>query len=68
VLRASLRRAIHNVFIQIPLDPRAPLMGLHVTTFQPIVSNQKSITSILEGRDRLYQHPDCQSENNFRFL
>ena len=58
----------HNVLIHSPLDPHASLMGFSVTTFQPLESHAELITASLEWRDRLYQHPDCQVEDNFKFL
>jgi hypothetical protein len=57
----------HNILIHTPLDPRPSVMGFSVATFQPIASHKKVISSSLEWRDRLYQHPDCQLENNFTF-
>lgn len=57
----------HNVLIQTFPTPTAYILGFDTATFRPASERAKQITSSLEWRDRLYQHPECQSEDNYEF-
>jgi Protein kinase domain/Protein tyrosine and serine/threonine kinase len=57
----------HNIVIQTLPMPTAYLMGFDLVTFRSVSARAKQITSSLEWRDRLYQHPECQSEDNYEF-
>ena len=64
-----LHRAIgsHNILIGSTPDPCPFVVGFDIETTQPLAVNTMQIIPSFEWRDRLYQHPDFQSERNYSF-
>jgi len=58
---------LHNILIHTTTQPDAYLMGFDLATFHPTTAHVKQISATPEWRDRLYQHPQCEEEENFRF-
>ena len=57
----------HNILIDTSPNPCPFIMGFDLETTQSFTTETNQITPSYEWRERLYQHPDCQSEENFTF-
>lgn len=57
----------HNVLIDTSPNPCPFIMGFDLETTQSFTTETNKITPSYEWRERLYQHPDWQSEENFTF-
>jgi len=57
----------HNILIDASLDPCPFMMGFDLEKTQSFTAQTTQISPSLEWRDRLYQHPELLSEDNYTF-
>ena len=57
----------HNILIDGSPNPCPFMMAFDLEMIQPFTTQSTPITPCFEWRERLYQHPDCQSEENYTF-